>query len=159
MATPVPVSKWAVLVVHGVGDTGPGVTVDNFLWSLVDSGAKLQPDGQQEVRWATEPLPGDASPGASGGSPGADRGGALPATFPIHVRRARVKAAPASPKVEVVFAEVYWADLSRIREGGLHLLYGVISSIFFLRFIPDWAAHMKRKGARWLRLLLHYVSW
>jgi hypothetical protein len=216
-------SKWAVLVVHGVGDTGPGVTVDTFLWSLAAGNGNLQPDGRREVLWLEEPVAGSA---AAAGQP--------PVLFPVHVRRARVaglppaaapptevvaapptqviaapptevivapptevvaapptemaaappaeavpappmeaaapppkaeapappqRTAPPAPPDKAVFAEVYWADLSRVREGTLDLLYNLAAAIFFLRFIPAWASYLNGRWARWVRLLLHLASW
>ncbi|HEX4613243.1 MAG TPA: hypothetical protein VH092_33965 [Urbifossiella sp.] len=140
-------SKWAVLVVHGVGDTGPGITVDNFLWSLVEYGAALRPDGARRVLWYPDRPPGNAPAGEP------------PELFPVHVRRAAIPGAAAPAPTEAVLAEVYWADLSRIRDGTLHLLLGLVSMIFLLRFIPDWAAYLDGRLARLVRLLLHVASW
>jgi hypothetical protein len=145
--------KWGVLVVHGVGDTGEGVTVGTFLWSLVNSGAGLIPDGVRRVRWFPQPAAGGSST-----APTPPSVGSQPSLFPVHLRYAKLTA-PAGAVTEAVFAEVYWADLSRVREGTLPLLYGIVSSIFFLRFIPDWAAYLDGSLARWVRYLLHLGSW
>ena len=50
-------SKWAVLVVHGVGDTGPGITVDTFTASLAVKRPRLHLDGRVEVHWLPDSLP------------------------------------------------------------------------------------------------------
>lgn len=148
-------SNWAVLVVHGVGDTRPGATVDGLVASLSAVRPGLKPDGQVEVHW----LP-DRNPA------GPPRPDAPP--FPLHVRRADVApggAGEAGPD-RAVFAEVFWGDLSTIREGALYLLLSLMSTIFSLRFVADQAALMPRRPktpaaerarsrARWLRWLLH----
>src|SRR4051794_35924274 len=107
-------SKWAVLVVHGVGDTRPGVTGDIFMWSLVAHGAILQPDGFRLVRWLPEQT-GTSAPEKGNDQSGEEslRGVKL---FPLHERLADITDATGDQPKQAVFAEVYWADLSRIRE-------------------------------------------
>lgn len=157
-------AKWAVLVVHGVGDTGPGVTVDNFIATIDPKRDRLKPDGQVEVHR----FPDSNTPAGS------------PAPldlklFPIHLRRATVCPGPGSPPDEpreAIFAEVYWADLSSIREGKLNLLLGLFSTVFSLRYLADQAAIMPtatenstrgevfaRGWARWLRFFLSLSAW
>jgi hypothetical protein len=149
--------QWAVLVVHGVGDTGPGVTVDNFLATLRVAQPRVRPDGQVEVHMLPEAPP-----------PGAAAGTEVP-LFPVHVRRALIAGAGVGPPNRAVFGEVYWADLSTIREGTLYLLLSLVSTIFSLRYVADQAAVMPlepvrftagvaRWWARWLRFLLHVAA-
>jgi hypothetical protein len=153
-------SKWAVLVVHGVGDTGQGVTVDSLVAALALRRPRLQPDGRVEIYQLADKPP--------------DQPQHAPDVtfFPAHVRRAQIlpgAGAPAGEPEEAVFAEVYWADLSTVREGTLQLILSLLSTIFLLRFISDQAAVMPdqpttrsanwaRGMARWLRALLHLAT-
>jgi hypothetical protein len=153
-------AKWAVLVVHGVGDTGPGVTVDCLVNVLAANRSRLQPDGRVEIHQLPDMTP--QVPVPSNGL----------AFFPVHIRRAKIlprPGAPACDPTEAVFAEVYWADLSTIREGTIELILSLLSTIFFLRFISDQAAVMPdqpatrsagltRVLARWLRFFLHLAT-
>jgi hypothetical protein len=156
--------KWAVLVVHGVGDTEPGATVDRFLGTLTAGGRRLHPDGGVEIRHFPD-LP-----------PGQPKAADDVALFPAHIRRAAIvprSGGPAAPAVdeprEAVFAEVYWADLSRVREGTVPRLLGLLSTDFSLRYITDQAAVMPagpatpaetnaRNHSRWLRFLLSLAA-
>lgn len=149
-------SKWAVLVVHGVGDTKPGATVDALVPALAVARPKcLRPDGRVEVHWLCPD--GVKAPSR----PPEQIAPQHEPIFPVHVRRAAVEQSDGSV-TEAVFAEVYWADLSRVREGVLHSILAVISTIFLIRFIPDQAsvmpddpvtrsANRARGAARWLR--------
>jgi hypothetical protein len=160
-------SKWAVLVIHGVGATRPGATVDQFMPSVAAArNGTLRPDGVVEVHHLVPdgPPPTALTPVAT--PPREDT------TFPVHVRRAAISvpdAAPAEVPREAVVAEVYWADLSRIREGWFHSLLAMISTVFLIRFVSDQAAVLPatptgpeadraRKAARWLRALLYAVA-
>jgi hypothetical protein len=156
--------RWAVVVVHGVGDTGPGVTVDTFLSSLTPQRPRLSPDGKVEVHLLPDMQPPGKPP-----APGTTN--ALNATFPMHVRRAAILAPSTGPvggPVEAVFAEVFWADLSTLREGTIYLILGLLSTIFSLRYLADqaavmppedpaakWPEKLARLAARWLRFILH----
>jgi hypothetical protein len=278
---------WAVLVVHGVGDTRPGATVDDFVPALTAARpGTIHPDGPVEVRWLRPD--GYALPTGrpERAAPQKD------SVFPVHVRTASIgpglqlmswgdgSGVPASgenlviagtdsegllhirtfdaagvrtdtfetrdgggalhlvtadaagavqtdqaesglpaaragaitalkqklpgwssphglsradrgqilaeltliighaPPVTVgpgqadrsVFAEVYWADLSRIREGRFQSILALISTIFLIRFITDQAAVMPdqpedpaadraRRAARWLRAVLYSSAW
>ena len=86
-----PSRKWAVLVVHGVGDTGPGVTVDNFVSALAANNEGLHPDGRVEVHWLRDPPPPlskNAPVSAKRCSRLRDRQGEP--LFPVHIRRVKV---------------------------------------------------------------------
>lgn len=159
-------STWAVLVVHGVGDTRPGATVDAFVPALEAArGGTLNPDGQVEIRRLRPD--GDQLPDG----PPENVGPQADLVFPVHIRTASIKAGgnPSGPD-RALFAEVYWADLSRIREGLLNSILAILSTIFLIRFITDQAAVMPRQpedrpanraraAARWLRAALYGSSW
>ena len=99
-------SKWAVLVIHGVGDSKPGVTVDAFVPTLAAARpGHLCPDGRVEFAGFA---PTAAHPEA--GPPQQARLQKVE-LFPVHIRCAAVTAGAGSPS-EAVFAEVYSADLS-----------------------------------------------
>jgi hypothetical protein len=156
-------SKWAVLVIHGVGDSKPGTTVDAFVPALASARPRhVCPEGGVEVRWLRpDDFTRHAGPPQTSAPQAVD-------FFPVHIRRARITAGGESP-TEAVFAEVYWADLSRIREGLVQSVLALISTIFLIRFISDQAAVMPaepdtkdarsaRKAARWLRACFYLTA-
>jgi hypothetical protein len=69
--------------------------------------------------------------------------------FPVYLRRGTTPSGRPA-----VFAEVYWADLSRIREGVVNGFLGVFRIIFGLRHVADQAAAQPGWQARLLRALL-----
>ena len=101
--------RWAVILVHGVGDTEPSDMIDSVapVVSAVQDPTRKPTDEYELVRLADE--------GAK--------------TFPVFMRRDRVQGA------RVLFAEVFWADLSRIREGTVALFVGVFHLVFGLSLI------------------------
>src|SRR5262249_13612322 len=139
--------KWGILVIHGVGDTGPCATVGALAPALAAEMRTLSLNSNYEVFWAGDEDEIHKSPTTTllnaGSLQPSDK------TFPIHLRRAEISGCGA------VFAEVYWADLSRIREGALHLLLGVFRIIFGLRHVADQASSGNILSARVLRWLLH----
>jgi hypothetical protein len=142
-------NKWAVMVVHGVGTTGPGVTVDAFLSSYLATvgTARAEPAFSSSVLWLEDaPLHPRA-----GASPQPEN--APIKTFPVHLRRAKTAAGDF-----VTFVEVYWSDLSSVKEGKLNLLVGLVRAIFSLGYVSDQAAAQDGFLARLLRLLLFATS-
>ena len=158
------VSKpWAILVVHGVGDTRPGATIDDFVATLPLAREGVHPDGVVEIRRLPEADPKQLGPAAP-----------VP-TFPAHLREARLDPTDGGPD-RAVFAEVYWSDLSQVREGAFNLIFGLIRLIFSIRFFADQAAVMppppppgvqednargrrvSRKASRFLRAFMHLTS-
>jgi hypothetical protein len=154
------------LVVHGVGDTEPGATLDALLPSLATvADADFRLSGAREVLW----LPGLSETSARrqaaeahdrGGKlvPHREAGGVAPAKeqlvelFPAHVRRAEGAWGSAT------FAEVYWADLARTRRGALYLVMGLVRLYFGLRHIADQAAAQPVAGGRLLRSLFYLIG-
>jgi hypothetical protein len=71
--------------------------------------------------------------------------------FPMYTRKLRM-----AEDTEVIFGEVFWADLSRIRGGTFDLLVGMARLIFGLRYVSDCAADQPgRVAACFLRWLLY----
>ncbi len=148
-------SKWVVMVVHGVGETKAGATIDDFVPTLANARPCVRPDGNVEVHQlrdapkSKQPKPTDPLP-----------------LFPVHVRRAECAWAGNGPS-EVVLGEVYWSDLAGIRDGMISTVFSLIQTIFSLRFIADQAAVMPaqdqakwgvRGAARWLRAILYSTA-
>ena len=114
--------KRLMLVVHGLGEQGPGETLDDLaggLWGnddnlRVSSDVRLMQDINQSDTRKLE-------------------------TFPCHVRRYCEKNSPDDP--HTTFAEVYWADLSRGDEGVIKIFYGLLKTILGL-------GHILRAGAK-----------
>ncbi len=122
--------KWAILAVHGVGETGPGSTVDSLVSSLAVNRPNLKFDGVVEIRAAEDMR-----------APDEETKPELP-TFPVHIRRAKILTDDPNAPQEAVFAEVYWADLSNTRDGAVGLFWGFMQTVFSLRFFTDQAAIM-----------------
>ncbi len=124
--------RWAVILVHGVGDTKPSDMIDSVapVVSAVQDPTQKPSDEYELVRLADE---GDK-------------------TFPVFMRRDRVQA------VRVLFAEVFWADLSRIREGTLALFVGVFNLIFGVHYIANQGSAQPGRTAAVLRVPLRIAA-
>ena len=103
--------RWVVILVHGVGETEPADMIDSVapVVTAVQDRRGNPPKTYEEVQLPDE---GDQ-------------------TFPVFMRRDQVNAA------QVLFAEVFWADLSRIRQGTMALLAGLYHLVFSVRYIAD----------------------
>lgn len=161
-------SHWAVILVHGVGDSGAGRILNAFTRNYLEHTPHARQIEPPEVRllWTDESaLPERDSPltpldPASYVS--------FRERFPMHLRRLALdKTGKGTPR-HALFAEVYWADLSLSGEGMLRLLLQMFTIIFHLRFLPDRIADFDLKAppqnnpsqsARWLRLCLYVSSW
>lgn len=124
--------KWVVFCVHGVGDSKPADLVDAVAPQVcaVRGAALPTPDQYEMVR-----LPD-----------GKDE------TFPLFMRRA------AFGPTGVLFAELYWADLSRSKPGFVGFLISLFLLVFGIRHIADQASD-QGGGAAWvLRALLLTVA-
>jgi hypothetical protein len=150
---------WGVVVVHGVGDTEPGASLEAFLANLLPERKTLKEDGPASQWLLVEPpqglpKPGDLRPPAYSEETLDDKA----KRFASNVRTF-TNTAQGQPE-RVVFAEVFWADLSRAGTSRLEVLRRVIGLIFDLRHVSDVAsAHPGPKAAKTLRLALYTVSW
>jgi len=148
---------WAVLVVHGVGFTRPGQTLESFISGLKTlSGNRLEEIGPPEVLMldkAQETLPphAHAEHVSEPTIPLRDR-------FPLHRRRTRIEKPRAGTPGKAVFAEVFWSDISSTRNQALSILLRLATIIFQLRFVVDRAATMPDGSARWFRFVSYLAS-
>ena len=149
---------WAVLVVHGVGLTRPGLTLQAFMQGLRQSVPHLQESEPPEVRMLPEP---DPVPPPHSPVPLTPPAGPviLAGRFPMHLRWAQVNQPRNGTPAKVVLAEVFWSDLSGTRYRGLALLVRLVTVIFHLRYVADRAARVPGRLARWLRFFLFFASW
>jgi hypothetical protein len=151
---------WAVVFVHGVGDTGPGKTLEAILPTLLRTNPDLTEIAQPETLLLPELTPG-LPPKKPVPSPAPQATSAIPLTkrFPAHMRRFAVHNPGPGKPTHATFAEVFWADLSTAGEGTLRFLLRLFTVIFDLRFIPYVAARCESVyTARWLRLVLYAIS-
>ncbi len=123
-------TKKLVLVVHGIGEQMAGETLDG----LVGAATGNQPrQVQSDVRWLR------------------DEHAAMDRRrvdlFPCHIRRVRTEDS------EVVFSEVFWADLSRGRAGRFATLYELIKVVLGLGHIVRENAEELHPNGHWLRTL------
>ncbi|HVS37302.1 MAG TPA: hypothetical protein VMS17_17205 [Gemmataceae bacterium] len=127
--TPAPADeRWVVILVHGVGETEPSDMIAAVAPVIT---AVQDPTRQPSDEFHEARLPDEGRK-----------------TFPVFTRRDRVGAA------EVLYAEVFWADLSRIRKGLIPLLWGVYNLIFSVRYIADQASDQPSALAAFLRMRL-----
>src|SRR2546425_44949 len=137
-----PNPTWAVIVVHGVGASSPGATLDAFVPAVIEESAgNLAEVEPPEILLLPEPVEADR--------------------FPMHLRRIRVKQPRKSPSGadtprQALFAEVYWGDLSRTGEGLLAFLLQLLTMLFHARYLSDRAAAYPRwPSARFFRFTLY----
>jgi len=126
--------KWVVLLVHGVGPSEPREMLD----AVAPAVARANPGLVLSDRYEMTREKDD---------------GLSEEEYPVFIRRGR------AGDDEVVFAEVYWADLSMIREGGLDLLIGGVILLFGVRHVADQAAAQVGAPAGFLRAILQAASW
>ena len=112
--------KWLVLCVHGVGDSKPADMVDAVAPTVCAvRGAELPAPAQYEMV---------RLPDGKG------------ATFPVFTRRT------VFGSTKVLFAELFWADLSRSKPGFLGFLTALFLLVFGIRCLADQAS--AQPGAR-----------
>ena len=138
MASDLGTETWAVVVVHGVGDAQPGATLGAFVPALIDlSKGELAPDGSPGVVMLPEVVmpDNDRTP-----QPASDEDRIKGPFFPMHFRRLAVRKPRKDSPHHALFAEVYWADLSKTGDSLWHLLLQLFTVIFHLRYVSDTAA-------------------
>jgi hypothetical protein len=141
----------AVIVVHGVGEAEPGHAVAALVDKLRRPG--FVPDPHMEVLRLEEKA--TVSPAAATAAAPSSRDSGRPPTFPAFFRNARI-----NDSHELTFAEVYWADLTRIGSGRIAAMLGLFRVIFEAHYIID--AMLARRGGimvRSLQFLLLWMSW
>ena len=148
---------WAVLVVHGVGFTRPGQTLESFISGFRTlRGNGFDEIGPPEVLMldkAAETLqPHSYEEHAS------DPKISLRDRFPMHRRWIRMTNPREDTPSKAVFAEVFWSDISSTRNHALSILLQLLTIIFQLRFVVDRAATMPDGTARWFRFILYLGS-
>jgi hypothetical protein len=158
-------SSWAVVLVHGVGDTEPGATLDALLGKALEKPqVGVQPvlaeTAAPEIRRLAETKPELPKPhDPLDPPPAAEESWRGPeGRFPMYVRTF-ANSAPHEPE-RVVFAEVFWADLSRAGDSRFQVLLRTMALIFDLRHVADVASAEHKTVLAWaLRRVLFAVSW
>ena len=148
---------WAVLVVHGVGFTRPGQTLESFISGFRTlRGNGFDEIGSPEVLMldkAAETLQPHAYEEHA-----SDPKISLDDRFPMHRRWIRMTNPRPDTPSKAVFAEVFWSDISGTRNHALSILLQLLTIIFQLRFVVDRAATMPGGTARWFRFILYLGS-
>jgi len=116
-----------VLIVHGVGDPKPGETVELFARSMAERDTPLESHGT--IHWIEEHW-------------GAGRNKNC---FPVHTHRLR------RGRQSAYLSEVFWGDISRIRDGRFGLFRGLFDVLFGMRFVAHQAASQQGWAAGMLR--------
>jgi hypothetical protein len=149
---------WAVLVVHGVGFTRPGQTLDSFMSGLESTnGSRLRETGPPSVLMLDK-SPEEIPPHKYEDRPADLPRVSLPERFPMHLRQIRIDTPHNGTPKKALFAEVFWSDISITRNHAVSILLRLVTIIFQLRFVVDRAATMPDGTARWLRFVLYLGS-
>ncbi len=159
-----PPPTWAVVVVHGVGETGPGSTLEAFVPALLKaSNGKLVEIGPPGIRMLfaekDNPLPPIDPYPKQPLVPVEPKGIPLASRFPMSFRELEVEKPQPGMPARAVIAEVFWSDLSAPGKGLLNLLLQAFTIIFHLRFVADQGAELKNGAVRWFRLIIFCASW
>jgi hypothetical protein len=123
-------TKKLVLVVHGIGEQMAGETLDGLVGAATGNKPRQV---QSDVRWLRDEH--------------AEMDRRSVDLFPCHIRRVRTEDS------EVVFSEVFWADLSRGRVGRFATLYELILMVLGLGHIVRENAEELHPNGHWLRTL------
>lgn len=144
----------AVIVTHGVGEAEPGevlreltknvgsqlgVTVENQMEVHYVAESVARHSGSARARWADL-----SKPVAQSGSD----------NFPVFMRRATLDSGE-----QLTFAELYWADMTRVGGGRIGAALGIFRVIFEAHYVIDGMLDEERGWVtRFLRLLLLLLS-
>lgn len=139
-----PPPRWGVVVVHGVGETDPGTILNNFVPAFLQMRG-LSENTVEERRVLEE---------ADGSK------------FPMPTRRVDLSnsqgTGEGSPVAggprQAIFAEVYWADLSRCGDTPWDLVIRLFTIIFRVYYLTQQAARMPGTFSWLLRLSLYFIS-
>jgi len=133
---PNPPIKRLVLVVHGIGEQNPGETLDQ----LVGAATGNQASSVQSEKRLLRDVHDNQDPRALD-------------LFDCELRRVETQAST------LVFAEVFWADLSRGRVGQLATLYELVMGILGLGHLVRESAEEQHPGPKghWLRSLANLL--
>jgi hypothetical protein len=116
--------RWAVILIHGVGDTSPGCMLTGIVRSFRAITPNLVLDRHNEFLELTESSPHRKS------------------RFPVLMQRAT------KGRDSILFAEVFWADLTRVGKETHHLILALTGFVYGLRHIALQAAFIPgRLGA------------
>lgn len=129
----------AVIIAHGVGEADPGYAAATLSRTL-EKCSDFRPDEEHKVRYLPDPQAPADQP---------DR------TFPVFVSSGEIAGGP-----RITFAELYWADLSRIAPSRMAAVLGFFRIIFESHHFVDGMLHRRQsRGSRILRHLLLAASW
>lgn len=148
----------AVVVTHGVGEAEPGDCVRGLVATLLRRKG-VHVAETTEVGWLDdEPAPvGGAAPAPAGAAAALVSDAAGEATPPRPCRKFPVSfhAVTINGRQHLTFADVYWADLTRVGTGRVSALLGLFRVIFEAHYVIDAMLDPKRGFAeRSLRAIL-----
>ena len=141
----------AIVVIHGVGEAEPGQctasvvqTLSNEPGVVVDPVAEvlLLPDEPRSTATTTDESGQHAAKNAA-------------PTFSVLLRQATVQ-----DRAQLTFAELHWADLTRVGSGRIASMLGLFRVIFEAHYVIDAMLHPRLGWAvRGLRIVLLWLSW
>jgi len=142
----------AVVVTHGVGEAEPGECSSALVRALgKEPGVAVEEAA--EVMLLPDKATGAKQP--EQGHPKSSSAVAPGATFPVLLRYATIQ-----DRFRLTFAELHWADLTRIGTGRIASMLGLFRVIFEAHYVID-AMLRGRSGwaVRGLRITLLWLSW
>lgn len=141
----------AVIVTHGVGEAEPGECVATLVRVLGEQ-AGVKTEEAAEVLSLSDIEITTAAP--ANGEPESAGTGAQP-TFPVVLRHATVDG-----RQHLTFAELHWADLTRIGTSRVASMLGLFRVIFEAHYVIDAMLDPRLGPAiRALRFVLLWLSW
>jgi hypothetical protein len=127
----------AVILAHGVGEAEPGYAISTVIDTLARC-AGFHCDDEMRVRYLPDEVTGVSKP-----------------TFPVFVGSGQLATGE-----RLTFAELYWADITRLGPGRIDAILGLFRIIFESHhFIDAMLDRSKGIGHRLLRHLLLIASW
>jgi len=154
---------WAVVVVHGVGDTAPGATLGALIPTVVQmqEGSLEEVEAPQNRLLVEPPATAPSKIPVASSDPATETLRSVSERFPMHLRQFRVACPRPGQPNQAAFAEVFWADLTAASEArSERLVKRLFRLIFDLRHIPNVAAaypHLRFAGL--LRWMFYVASW
>jgi hypothetical protein len=157
-STDSPIKNWAVVKVHGVGDTRPGHTLRAVTKALTDVNPELKLNPHEEyvelkendrITTAARDFGQATTPPVGTSSRRKEtRSKREPKLFPAFMQRAH------SGTDSALFAEVYWADLTRVGVDTHNFLMALVGFVYGLRDIALQVALIPGRLAATLTIAL-----
>ena len=141
----------AIVVIHGVGQAEPGECSASLVRALGEQPGVVVEEAA-ELLLLPDEKPQGKEPNGEGQESQTDN---PRPTFPATLRHATVQS-----RLRLTFAELYWADLTRIGSGRIASMLGLFRVIFEAHYVIDAMLNPRQDWVvRGLRFVLLWLSW